>query len=296
MQEGSVSLLDGTIAHYLERPSEGPALDELIVIPGFTATAAFMQLLVQAMSPPPHWRIVIMELPFHGANKVPDFDGDFPDFEGVKSYMRSFVQCLGLGTSAPLSILGYSLGGGVCTRYLAAFPEQVSRAVLLAPAFFETMDDGFITNFQDDPRLVHGWETEEECLRFMTTNGGGCYEFPEVMIKMMVEERASYGPGYFTRFARKLDADPADQQALARITPQLGAASRPVMVITGQRDNCISEVKCAKIVAAIGAKFCSSHSLDDVGHVGGPKGSPHNLLTLAAPVAAKFLFGGASKL
>jgi len=124
MKGCSVALGDCGVAHYLELPTSNSdaSSGELLIIPGFADTAAkIAQRSNPLLHAPPTWRIVVMELPFHGRNAVPNYQGDFPDFEGIKRYTRSFVEQLKLGQSAPLTLFGFSMGGGVATRYLAQF-------------------------------------------------------------------------------------------------------------------------------------------------------------------------------
>ena len=104
------------VAHYLEREAAGEggeSQQDLLIVPGFTMEMSQMAALVLALKPPANWRIVVMELPRHGRNAVQFVKNGFPSFTEVLLYTRAFVKAVRLGSSAPLSICGYSLGGGI---------------------------------------------------------------------------------------------------------------------------------------------------------------------------------------
>ena len=132
------------------------------------------------------------------------------------------------------------------TRYLADYGAEVSKAILMAPAFFETMDDGFAELFQQDPTQVHGWETFEQLKTFFTKTGGGFYpgKIPDFVFTGIHRNRGlTYGQfsqSFFAEFAEALDADPVEKTRLTEITPKLGELRIPVLLAIGDRDNCVS--------------------------------------------------------
>jgi len=302
-------------AHYLERAPTGRvgARDrrDLIIVPGFTAHAdTIMSDLVWALKPiPPGWRIVVMELPLHAKN-IQNFDGEFPDFEGIFHYLRAFVEALEMGGSArdgiPLSLCGYSLGGNACLRYLHRHPDDLDRIILLAPAFPETFDRDFLATGRRDPRRIHAWQTLDEARSFVATVAG-CHPghllgYDALLAGLVRQRRQVYGKhvNFFADYFAATDVhregsqtreeerdDPLAPAALARVR-------RPVLCVTGDRDACVRSDECrARIAEAIGEERCTFRELPDTGHYGGPSDGPpdSNIFYAAAPLCAEFLFG-----
>jgi pimeloyl-ACP methyl ester carboxylesterase len=71
-------------------------------------------------------RVYLVDLPGFGSARGQTFVlGDAP------SYVRSFIAEIGLERA---NLVGYSLGGAVCARVAALWPQTVDRLVLAAPA------------------------------------------------------------------------------------------------------------------------------------------------------------------
>ena len=299
-------------AHFLERVArtgsrsteDSMARQDILVVPGFTAEATVMASLIPAMNLPPHVRVCIMELPLHGKNVV-NFDGKtFPTAGDLLDYTLAFVEATGLGknneTKIPLSMIGYSLGGGMCLEMLARQPPDTYRKVLLlAPALKETICDDFLKLVDENPRKVHGWETLEECEGFYTKTAGGFYPNklpPWVLVATHRKRELAYAPydkSFFTNYFRGLNIltdgptfDETKQKLLAR-------HKTSVLVVCGDRDNCISSNKCRNVVKDFDDRYFSFHELLDTGHVGGPANKKvlTSTIDMVGPIAAEFFMG-----
>mmetsp|Transcript_7964 Transcript_7964/g.10665 ORF Transcript_7964/g.10665 Transcript_7964/m.10665 type:complete len:353 (-) Transcript_7964:1755-2813(-) len=304
-------------AHYLERkPNGGQHQNDLFIIPGFTAHAdVVLSDLVWALKPniPSGWRIVVMDLPLHNKN-ICNFDGKFPDFEDIKNYVWTFIEALGMGQNGvPLSLCGYSLGGNPCLRVLHEHPEKINKVVLIAPAFPETRDSNFIELGTKDPRKIHCWQSLEE-VRHFGTAVAGCHKGHMMMynaiLSGMVRQRSDvYGKhegNFFANYASAMGM--LEKESTTTTTPEtssssgssnpldpalLGKIRNPVLLLTGDRDACISSHKCQTLIAeAIGGDSCTVCELADTGHYGGPSDGPpdSNIFYESAPAIAKFLF------
>ena len=141
-----------TTAHYAERaaaPDTAPsARRDLLVLGGFTTDLPTMVPLVVAfLRALPRgsagcWRVLMLEVPMHGRGAVPGCAAeDFPDGGALEDGALAFMDALGLGlpggASPPLTVMGYSLGGGGACRLLARAPGRFDAGVLVAPGFVE---------------------------------------------------------------------------------------------------------------------------------------------------------------
>jgi len=306
-------------AHYLERKADSRSSSnsehpkDLLIIPGFTAHAdMLLSDLVWAMKPniPSGWRIVIMELPLHNKN-VCNFDGKFPDFEDIKEYALAFIQAVGMGQNGvPLSLCGYSLGGNPCLRVLLEHPEKIDKVVLIAPAFPETRDSNFIELGRNDPRRIHAWQSLEEA-RFFAKSICGCHEghlvtYDAALRGWVRQRRKTYGKhdlNFFAKYASAmgmLEKEPEttnngnSSSGSNPLDPALlGKIQNPVLLVTGDRDICISSHKCQALISeAMGKNSCTFCELVDTGHYGGPRDGPpdSNIFYESAPVMVNFLF------
>jgi pimeloyl-ACP methyl ester carboxylesterase len=78
----------------------------------------------------PSMRYVAFDLPGFGASEKPDVRYDLPFFVAT---LHAAFAALRLDAFA---LVGHSLGGAIAAHYAAAYPAQVTRLALLAPAGF----------------------------------------------------------------------------------------------------------------------------------------------------------------
>lgn len=84
------------------------------------------------------YRCIVPDLPGYGLSDKPE------DVEYINDFfiatMRAFVQELGLGR---VTLLGNSLGGAIALGYALAYPDEVSRLILMAPGGVEEREAYF---------------------------------------------------------------------------------------------------------------------------------------------------------
>ena len=297
-------------AHFLERATTtSPGGNErvLLIIPGFTASAALiMSDLVWKLRPPPSWRVVVMELPLHEAN-IENFDGAHPGWVAILQYTVAFAKAVGLlgdDDSGPhLHLCGYSLGGRVAMELLHAHPAHVRKLAMIAPAFPETMDDGFERCARTEPRRVHAWRTRAELREVCSFDGmigcrpGHLLTHSLVQGAMVRDREQTYGRKHGDFFAdyvarllqKEREPSPLDAASLHQVRA-------PVLLVTGERDRCVDSGKCREqIQDVLGPERCAFHELVDTSHYAAPNADgwlpDGNILYNAAPLCAKFLFG-----
>ena len=315
LKRRTAKIPDGTTMHFAERAAAAGtapvARRDLLVLGGFTTDVAVMAPMASAFlralpegrdGASACWRVVLLEVPMHGRNAVPGAAlEDFPDGAALEAHAFAFMDAVGLGkpSGPPLTVMGYSLGGGGACRLLAAAPHRFNSAVLVAPGFTETADAQFLARMVCTPREVHGWETKEEFVSMMTQTVCGVYPeqlavLPGFILKGLVKQRADLGAGYFSRFATKLNESESEKTKLTDLAAMMAGCRTPVLLVVGARDNCISAEKCRRIQQQFGEEWCEMHVLDDVGHLGGPKGGnmESSLLTMSARLAADFVTAG----
>lgn len=244
-----------------------------------------------------------MELPFHYKNIV-NFHGEYPDWEGIFQYTLAFTKAVGMGekNNVPLNLFGYSLGGNICMRYLHQHPDQINSVVLLAPAFPETLDNDFIRLGEENPRLIHGWETLDEARGFCLNTGMGCHRghvltYDFVLMGLVRQRREMQGShdNFFAHFWPAINKSNKNEVGSKNNPLDLTLFRQirtPILCVTGERDNCVSSKKCRTHISdRIGEKYCTFHELPDTGHYGGPKGRiDGTIFDGVAPICSVFLF------
>jgi 4,5:9,10-diseco-3-hydroxy-5,9,17-trioxoandrosta-1(10),2-diene-4-oate hydrolase len=81
------------------------------------------------------FRTIVPDMPGYGLSSKPDiaqYDLDF-----FVAGIKGLVDALGLGK---VTLLGNSLGGAVALGYALAYPDEVSRLILMAPGGVEDLD------------------------------------------------------------------------------------------------------------------------------------------------------------
>lgn len=204
---------------------------------------------------------------------------------------------LGVSPQNKADILGYSLGGSIVGRLLLSRGDMFRKKVLLAPAFFECIDQDFAELAAARPRQVHAYETLDEAKLAFSKTAFGFYpeSLPsDFIMRGLVQLRLGYGAGYYESMVAALLTD-ADIEEMEDVDRALTAARDDTLIVTGDRDNCVSATAVAELATRTGVP-CTL--LKDVGHVGGPKGSTFrtSIFTLSATPIRAHLLGLPSKL
>ncbi|MBO1519031.1 alpha/beta fold hydrolase [Oceanisphaera pacifica] len=96
----------------------------VIALHGWLDNAASFTLLAKLL---PHVRLIALDLAGHGLSDHRPFGQPYYIWDNVAD-VQALVTHLGLNK---VTLLGHSLGAGVATLFAGAFPEQVSRMMLL---------------------------------------------------------------------------------------------------------------------------------------------------------------------
>jgi len=120
MLEQRVCEIGGQTIRYRVAGSGPPAL----LVHGLAGSTRWWEPVVPLLAP--RLRLHLVDLPgFGSARGRPFVLGDAP------SFLRTLGEQLGLERP---HLVGHSLGGAVCARYAALWPEALGRLVLVAPA------------------------------------------------------------------------------------------------------------------------------------------------------------------
>ncbi len=122
-----ITLKDGVISYYLRGPQDG---NIVVLVHGLSTPKFVWDGNVDALTTA-GYRVLAFDHFGRGFSDRPDiiYDGDF--------YVRELLGLLdGLGIKEPVSLVGYSMGGGNVVGFAARYPERVKQLILIAPAGF----------------------------------------------------------------------------------------------------------------------------------------------------------------
>ena len=262
-------LLEGGIrAAYLEREGDeenpGPPL---LVLPGMTTSARYMAMRVAYLADTfLKRRIVIMELPHHGANasRAPNLEENPLHQADVMRYTLRFATAIGL--KAPFDVLGYSFGGGLGALIHLQHPEKLRKVVLVAPFLPQISTPEFLQTLAlGQWRAIHGWESYDEMLGFFH-NWLGMNRWnkpPKMLLRGMHDiRREMYAPGHFSRvfesIRTSMESDTVPELPQRPTDKDLTA---PVLILAGEWDRCCDVDKMPLLTEALGAQLCTLHRL-----------------------------------
>ena len=92
-------------------------------------------------------RVIAFDLPGFGASDKPDVRYDLPFF---LTTMHGIVQALNLRR---FTLIGHSLGGMIAADYAGAYPEEIERLALIAPAGFLRTPKIFVRIVAGEPAV-----------------------------------------------------------------------------------------------------------------------------------------------
>ena len=279
LSRGSITLPRGFSAWYYERPAESRATaPPLVVLPGATLDMDFMGARMSGLFQRlPNRRIIIVELPHHGANVSPNYDFSKPaeSMADMAHYVEHVLQALDVKET--IDLIGYSMGGGIAAHYVQDYPQRLNRLVLLAPYFYELATDAFIKALDSgDWSSIHGWETLAQMKQFFQHWLGYAPADlpPEFIMRALHALRADqYPAGYWHACLTSLHEKSHESRTLfAGSTVQLRALKRPTLVITASLDAMCDCVKLERLKEAFGPDYCTVETVE-CGHVFGARGT-----------------------
>jgi len=205
---------------HIEATGEGPPL---VLLHGWAMHSQMWGPLLPRLAR--KYRVHAVDLPGHGHSAAP---GQFT-LDGVVSALASAFAAV-----APLTVLGWSLGGQVAMHWAFCRPGQVSRLVLVAtsPRFVagdgwpHGMSDQTLVRFGDELRA--NWKLTMERFLTLQLQGGE-------------HSRATLAALRAQMFARGAPSPAALIGALALLRtadlrPEIAGIAQPVLVVSGERD------------------------------------------------------------
>ena len=209
-----------TASLHIEATGEGPPL---VLLHGWAMHSEMWGPLLPRLAR--RYRVHAVDLPGHGHSAAP---AEFT-LDGVVSALASAFAAV-----APLTVLGWSLGGQVAMHWAFAQPGQVSRLVLVAtsPRFVagddwpHAMSDQTLARFGDELRA--SWKLTME--RFLT-----------LQLKGGEHSRATLSALRGRIFARGAPSPAALIGALALLRNadlrcEIAGITQPALVVSGERD------------------------------------------------------------
>lgn len=247
-----IQLSDG-YTHYQWSGSEtGPVV---ILVHGFSTPLFNWDKLVPGFSAA-GFRVLRYDLFGRGYSDRPHANYDENLFD------RQLLELINtLQIKAPVSLVGLSMGGAICTIFTARHPEMVSRLGLMAPA-------GFPVNIPFTGKLVRypvigdylmkavGDKTLVKSVKKALYRPETVPEYIELFKRQMVYK------GYKRAIVSTLRYFDLNNQKAAY--EKVGSLNKPVILFWGREDQVVPFEHHEKVQAAIpGVQF---HPIDNVGH------------------------------
>jgi len=116
---GDYITVKGLNVRYMVKGSGSPVL----LLHGFGLSLEVWWFNVDVLSQ--HYQVYAMDLPGHGLSDKPEVDYSLAFTTG---FIIDFMEALGIGRA---SLIGHSMGGGICIGVAVNFPDKVDKIVLL---------------------------------------------------------------------------------------------------------------------------------------------------------------------
>ena len=250
---GSYIEIEQGVIHYTwHGPEDGPVV---VMVHGFSTPQFVFDRNVPALVEA-GYRVLTFDHFGRGYSDRPHgpYDLDFYDKE-----LADLLVALGI--SEPVSLVGYSLGGGIVTVFTARHPEKVKRLVLISPV-------GFMDDFPWVYRLV--------CVPLV-----GEYFFAVIAKPDLIKEfRAAEKIGHATtsmleRYEQQFEYRGAWKAMLSTVRhypmddltsyyQRVAREQKPVMVIWGTADETVSVSGADRVIEAIA--HAEKEIVSDAGH------------------------------
>jgi pimeloyl-ACP methyl ester carboxylesterase len=113
---------------------EGKGAQTLIFVHGLGSYAPAWKKNIEALSQ--HYRCIAVDLPGYGKSSKGKYEASMTFYAAT---IKDFMDVLNIDQAV---LVGHSMGGQISMTFALAYPERVSKLVLVAPAGFETFTKG----------------------------------------------------------------------------------------------------------------------------------------------------------
>ncbi len=169
--------------HYLEADRGGPEDPVLLMVHGWTGSAANFQDMIRVLSPP--LRSIAVDLPGCGFSDKPDAPYDAAWFV---EFLRSFCVRQGLRT---VVLIGHSMGGHIAIHFASRHPGMVERLILIDPNGMQG-EEGLRGSLAHNERLVElAFRLNNRLFIEWALRVNIFYDAPPEILKAGVESTAS---------------------------------------------------------------------------------------------------------
>lgn len=201
--------------------AEGGKGPTLLFVHGFQGNKNFWLKYVQPFVSSYH--IVIPDLPGHGDSSCSK-DQRF-DLKSLANFLDGFVKEKNLDK---FHLIGTSLGAGVCMKYSALFPSQVSKLVLLNPIGLRPSDDNeFKFRVETNKKLFFPTNIQElDDLNVYLTGSQITYndQFKKYILSYLLKKKPIFERAYI------------DLVTGEGVENELDRIRAPTLIITGKYD------------------------------------------------------------
>ncbi|MEO1051906.1 MAG: alpha/beta hydrolase [Bacteroidota bacterium] len=126
-----IKIRDDVEMAYME---QGSGSQTIIFIHGLGSYGPAWKKNVEMLSK--QYRCIAVDLPGYGKSSKGNYEGSMAFFAEV---LRDFIDALSLDK---VTLVGHSMGGQISIVTSLFYPEKIEKLVLIAPAGFETFDEG----------------------------------------------------------------------------------------------------------------------------------------------------------
>lgn len=235
---------------YIVSSGQGP---DMVLLHGWGMHGGYWSGLVAGLEK--DFRVHCVDLPGHGHS-------DYESEQTIEHYVERIVSALDDTVGQPVILLGWSLGGLIAQRITLAYPELVSRLVLIAstPAFVQGHDWPHATTAEVLEAFAKNLATDyrSTLIRFLALQVRGS-EQQQQSLRELREQLFSRGEPDMAGLRRGLD--------LLRdvdLRNELQAITQPVSIVAGERDTLIPAAVCGDIAKLL--PNVETHIIPKAGH------------------------------
>jgi len=234
-----ITLEDGVISYYWKGPKNG---DIVVLVHGLSTPKFVWDGNIDALTNE-GYRVLAFDHFGRGFSDRPNINYD------QALYIRELLGLLeSFGINKPVSLVGYSMGGGIVVSFAAHHPERVKQLILIAPAGYVPQYSGLaslvlIPGLGDWLMTMVGKKTVMEAIRKEVKDGTA---MPNMVEKF--EEQFKY-KGYLHSILSTMRHYPMND--LSEVYEKVGKLGIPTTAIWGTKDSTVPFEGASKVKAAI---------------------------------------------